>query len=80
MPAGHLPVKSYLAVPVVSRSGRVIGGLFFGHAQPDVFTEKDERIVVSLASQAATTMDNAYLFHGRGARQDRSAGERPRAQ
>ena len=30
-PPGHLPVVSYLAVPVVSRSGEVIGGLFFGH-------------------------------------------------
>jgi PAS domain S-box-containing protein len=34
MPAGHLPVRSYLAVPVVSRSGEVVGGLFFGHASP----------------------------------------------
>ena len=28
IPAGHLPVRSYLAVPVISRSGEVIGGLF----------------------------------------------------
>ena len=28
MPEGHLPVRSYLAVPVVSRSGEVLGGLF----------------------------------------------------
>ena len=34
MPEGHLPVRSYLAVPVVSRSGEVLGGLFFGHPQP----------------------------------------------
>ena len=34
MPEGHLPVRSYLAVPVTSRSGEVIGGLFFGHPQP----------------------------------------------
>ena len=33
MPPGHLPVRSYLAVPVVSRSGEVIGGLFFGHPE-----------------------------------------------
>jgi PAS domain S-box-containing protein len=26
MPAGHLPVRSYLAVPVVSRGGAVLGG------------------------------------------------------
>ena len=30
MPEGHLPVRSYLAVPVVARSGRVLGGLLFG--------------------------------------------------
>ncbi len=34
MPQGHLPVASYLAVPVVARDRRVIGGLLFGH--PDV--------------------------------------------
>src|SRR5690606_21028625 len=33
MPAGHLPVRSYLAVPVALRSGEVIGGLFFGHPE-----------------------------------------------
>ena len=33
MPEGHLPVRSYLAVPVISRSGEVLGGLFFGHAR-----------------------------------------------
>ena len=39
MPEGHLPVRSYLAVSVVSRSGEVLGGLFFGHSQPRVFTD-----------------------------------------
>ena len=62
MPAGHLPVVSYLAVPVVSRSGEVLGGLFFGHKDPDVFTAEDERIVVGLAAQAAVGIDNARLF------------------
>src|SRR6185503_13650029 len=42
MPEGHLPVTSYLAVPVVSRSGEVLGGLFFGHPVADMFTERDE--------------------------------------
>jgi PAS domain S-box-containing protein len=62
MPKGHLPVRSYLAVPVVSRSGEVIGGLFFGHREPGVFTERTERIVVGVAGQAATAMDNARLY------------------
>jgi signal transduction histidine kinase/CheY-like chemotaxis protein/PAS domain-containing protein len=62
MPAGHLPVCSYLAVPVMSRDGRVLGGLFFGHAQPGRFTARDERTVSAIAQQAAVAMDNARLF------------------
>ena len=62
MPEGHLPVTSYLAVPVISRSGEVIGGLFFGHPGTGVFTERAARIVEGLASQAAIAMDNARLF------------------
>ena len=74
MPQGHLPVRSYLAVPVVSRSGEVIGGLFFGHREPDVFTERAERLVVGIAAQAAIAIDNARLYEA--AR--RSADERAR--
>lgn len=62
MPEGHLPVTSYLAVPVVSRSGEVLGGLFFGHPEPGVFTERAEITVSGLASQAAIAMDNARLY------------------
>jgi len=62
MPEGHLPVTSYLAVPVVSRSGEVLGGLFFGHPEANVFTERDEIVVTGLASQAAVAMDNARLY------------------
>jgi PAS domain S-box-containing protein len=62
MPKGHLPVCSYLAVPVVSRSGEVIGGLFFGHPDADVFTERAERLMVGIAAQAAIGIDNARLY------------------
>ena len=62
MPKGHLPVRSYLAASVVSRSGEVLGGLFFGHPEPGVFTEHAERIVVALASQAAVAIDNVRLY------------------
>ena len=64
MPKGHLPVRSYLAVPVVSRAGEVLGGLFFGHAQPGVFTARAERLVTGLAAQAAVAIDNARLYDG----------------
>jgi signal transduction histidine kinase/CheY-like chemotaxis protein len=62
MPAGHLPVRSYLAVPVISRTGNVLGGLFFGHSQTGVFNARDERTVVAIAQQAAVAMDSAQLF------------------
>jgi PAS domain S-box-containing protein len=62
MPAGHLPVRSYLAVPVMSRTGDVIGGLFFGHAEPGVFTDRAERLAAGVASWAAVAMDNARLY------------------
>ncbi len=62
MPTGHLPVVSYLAVPVKSRSGEVIGGLFLGHKEKAKFTEREEKIVVGLAAQIAVAMDNARLF------------------
>jgi GAF domain-containing protein len=74
MPAGHLPVVSYLAVSVISRSGEVLGGLFFGHEQPDVFTERDEKIVVGLAAQAAAAMDTARLYQAQ--QQARATAER----
>ncbi len=62
MPKGHLPVRSYLAAPVVSRSGEVLGGLFFGHSETGQFTESHEAIVMGIAAQAAIAMDNARLF------------------
>jgi GAF domain-containing protein len=61
-PKGHLPVRSYLAIPVVSRSGKVIGGLFFGHSEPGVFSERAERILLGVAAQAAIAIDNARLY------------------
>jgi PAS domain S-box-containing protein len=77
MPEGHLPVTSYLAVPVVSRSGEVLGGLFFGHEEAGVFTERAAHIVEGLAAQAAIAMDNARLFESaRAERANAEANER----
>ncbi len=74
MPEGHLPVVSYLAVPVVSRSGEVLGGLFFGAPEPGLFTEQHARIVEGLAAQAAVAMDNARLYES--AQRARAEAER----
>jgi PAS domain S-box-containing protein len=62
MPKGHLPVVSYLAVPVISTSGEVIGGLFFGHPKAGVFQPEHEDLVVNIAAQAAIALDNSRLF------------------
>ncbi|HTJ93194.1 MAG TPA: response regulator [Pararobbsia sp.] len=62
MPEGHLPVRSYLAAPVVSRTGEVVGGLFFGHPEAGVFDARAERLVVGIAAQAAAAIDNARLY------------------
>lgn len=62
LPPGHLPVRSYLAVPVISRTGEAMGGLFFGHERPGMFTARAERVVIGVAAQAAVAIDNARLF------------------
>ncbi len=62
MPEGHLPVRSYLAVPVTSRSGEVLGGLFFGHGEPGVFKQEHEDLIAGISGQAAVAVDNSRLF------------------
>ena len=62
MPRGHLPVRSYLAVPVKGRSGTVIGGLFFGHSEPDRFTDVHERLAMGISSWASVALENARMY------------------
>jgi signal transduction histidine kinase len=76
MPDGHLPVRSYLAVPVKSRDGNVIGGLFFGHAAVGIFSDRSERGLMGLAAEAAVAIDNTYLTN----EAQREITERTRAQ
>jgi PAS domain S-box-containing protein len=58
----HLPVRSYLAVPVKSRSGEVLGGLFFVHPEPGRFNRVHAQLAEGIASQAAVALDNARLY------------------
>ncbi len=62
LPPGHPAMRSYLAVPVVARSGEVLGRLMFGHPQAGVFTDRTERIVGGIAAQAAVAIDNTRLY------------------
>jgi signal transduction histidine kinase len=62
IPVEHPPVRSYLGVPVVSRTGRLLGRLIFAHSLPGIFTERDERVALGIASWASVAMDNAWLY------------------
>jgi PAS domain S-box-containing protein len=55
-------LRSYLGVPVVSRAGKVIGGLFFADSRPGAFDRRAEQLLVGVAAQAAVAIDNASLF------------------
>jgi PAS domain S-box-containing protein len=62
MPSGHLPVVSYLAVPVKAPTGETIGGLFLGHSQPGIFKKEHERLISAIAAQAGVAIENAKLY------------------
>jgi signal transduction histidine kinase/DNA-binding response OmpR family regulator len=62
VPDGHLPVRSYLAVPVVSRMGEVFGAFFLGHERPRVFPERLEPIMAGIAAQLAIAVENVRLL------------------
>lgn len=81
MPEGHLPVRSYLAVPVIISDGSVAGGLFFGHPEPGVFDAEAEGLVEGIAAQAAVAIENARLYGAAQreiAARDRAFAERDR--
>lgn len=62
LPADHLSVISYMAIPVISKSGTVVGGLFYGHPQPGKFTKAHETLVAGIANHAGIALDNAQLY------------------
>jgi PAS domain S-box-containing protein len=76
LPVGHVSVRSYLAVPVKSRSGAVLGALLFGHPEPGIFKPDHERLLKGVAAQAAIAIDNARLFQAA----EREIAERKRAE
>jgi PAS domain S-box-containing protein len=53
---------SEMAVPVVSRSGELIGGLLFADPRADVFTPAVADILHGIAALAALALDNASLY------------------
>lgn len=61
MPDGHLPVRSYLALPVATRRGEVLGGLLFGHPEARRFTPRDAALLTGLGAQVAATIESLKL-------------------
>ncbi|MBJ7313744.1 PAS domain S-box protein [Rugamonas sp. CCM 8940] len=59
---GETATRSYLAVPVLSRAGGVVGSMVFGHPEPGMFGERSERILGGIAAQAGVAIDNARLY------------------
>jgi PAS domain S-box-containing protein len=64
MPEGHLPVRSYLAIPVATRQGEVLGGLFFGHPETGRFSTRDENLLTGLGAQVAVTIESIRVTAG----------------
>jgi signal transduction histidine kinase/CheY-like chemotaxis protein len=59
---GTLPVRSYLAVPVRGVARDMLGGLFFGHSEPGMFTAQHARMVEGIAAWASVALENARLY------------------
>ena len=59
---GQPALRSFLSVPVVARSGEVLGRMMFGHPEAAIFTERTERIIGGIAAQAAVAIDNTRLY------------------
>jgi PAS domain S-box-containing protein len=61
-PFRSLPaLRSYLAVPVRSRTGELFGALAYGHAEPGIFAMDCEELVATIASQAGGAIENFRL-------------------
>jgi PAS domain S-box-containing protein len=56
------PIRSFLAVPVVSRSGQTLGQLAFAHSAAGRFGERHQRLAVGVASWASVALENAAMY------------------
>lgn len=65
------PFRSYMVMPVISKNGELFGGMFFGHSNINVFSDRAEILVESIALQAAIAIDNSRLFEAKQAGEER---------
>jgi signal transduction histidine kinase len=61
-PAAHPDMRSFLGVPIVSRTG-IIGAIYLtDKIGAGDFTEEDERLIQTFAAHASVAIENARLF------------------
>ncbi|MBW3556847.1 MAG: SpoIIE family protein phosphatase [Actinobacteria bacterium] len=56
------PVRSYMAAPVVIRSGEVLGALFLGHHQQRAFDRRDEQLLLGISAHLAVALEKADVL------------------
>ncbi|MBB5233876.1 GAF domain-containing protein [Deinococcus budaensis] len=60
--AEHLPLRGWLAVPLVGQDGQNIGLIQLSDRLTGDFTPEDESVLVQLAQLAAISLENARLY------------------
>jgi len=60
-PFANLPIRSYMAIPVLNPDGEHLGSMIFGHPDPDIFSEYNQSQVSVVASQASSAIETARL-------------------
>jgi signal transduction histidine kinase len=61
-PPNHPPMRSFLGVPIVCK-GRIFGNLYLTEKQEaEEFSKEDERLAMTLATQAGIAIENASLY------------------
>jgi len=61
-PANHPPMRSFLGVPIISK-GKAFGNLYLTEKEgAEEFSEADQTLAMTLATQAAIAIENANLY------------------
>lgn len=60
--SGAIKIRACLTIPVLEATEQLIGAFVFASSKPNVFTERSERILSSVATQAAVGIEKARLF------------------
>ncbi|HEX5369061.1 MAG TPA: histidine kinase dimerization/phospho-acceptor domain-containing protein, partial [Dehalococcoidia bacterium] len=55
-------MHSFLGIPIKSRFGEVLGGLFLLHSKQNAFDERQKLLAIGLARRASIVVENARLY------------------